>query len=38
MDCEGAVENVLTCVNFVAEAADVGLLLLNTVQPFICGE
>ena len=30
MDGEGAVEDVMTCVNFFAEAADVGLLLPNT--------
>ena len=38
MDCVEAVENVLTCVDFTAEAAGVGLQLPYTMQPFIRGE
>ena len=38
MVCERAVEDVLECVDFIAEAAGVGLLLPNPVQPFIRGE
>ena len=38
MVCEMAIEDVLTCVDFIAKAAGVGLLLPYTVQPFISGE
>ena len=38
MVCEMAIEDVLTCVDFIAKAACVGLLLPYTVQPFIRGE
>ena len=38
MVCEMAIEDVLTCVDFIAKAAGVGLLLPNPVQPFIRGE
>ena len=38
MVCVRAVENVLTCVDFTAEAAGVGLQLPYAVQPFIRGE
>ena len=38
MVCERAVEDVLACVDFIAKAAGVGLLLPYTVQPFISGE
>ena len=38
MVCARAVENVLTCVDFTAEAAGVGLQLPYAMQSFICGE